>query len=218
MANLYISDLHLGHANIIKMDNRPFSDVDEMNQKIIENWNNKVKPGDHVFILGDFCWGKEEDWLGFLKQMKGSKTLIRGNHDLKQYSSKLKRHFQDIKDYKVIKDNGRNVILCHYPIPFHKSDYNPNFYMLYGHVHKTREYDAMKMIRKWATITCENSGDCRGNYINVGCMLPWMNYMPRTLDEIIENETELGNKDERIDSVADKVLKKYLPAFKELAK
>lgn len=218
MANLYISDLHLGHANIIRMDSRPFSDVDEMNKKIIENWNKKVKPGDHVFIVGDFCWGKEEDWIGFLKQMKGAKTLIKGNHDLKQFSSNLKRYFQDIKDYKEIKDNGRNIILCHYPLPFHKHDYNPNVYMLYGHVHTTREYKAMKMIRKWASISCESQGDCVGNFINVGCMLPWMNYTPRTLDEILEKETELGSEDEKIDDVAEKVLKKYLPAFKELSK
>ena len=57
MAIMYISDLHFGHANIIKIDKRPFSDVEEMNQKMIENWNNKVKSDDWVYILGDFCWG-----------------------------------------------------------------------------------------------------------------------------------------------------------------
>lgn len=192
MANLYIADLHLGHTNVIKIDNRPFADVEEMNQKLIENWNNKVHSDDQVFILGDFCWGKEDERVYFLEQMKGVKTLIKGNHDLKQYGSNLKRHFQDIKDYKEIRDNGRGVILCHYPIPFHKMAYNPDIYMLYGHVHTTREYDAMRMIRKWAQTSCNNRGDCRGNFINVGCMLPWMNYTPRTLDEIIASETEMG--------------------------
>ena len=37
--NLYISDLHLGHANVIKFDGRPFADVDEMDRMLIEMWN-----------------------------------------------------------------------------------------------------------------------------------------------------------------------------------
>lgn len=40
--NYYISDLHIGHANAIKFDNRPFADVNEMNNAIIENWNSRV--------------------------------------------------------------------------------------------------------------------------------------------------------------------------------
>ena len=190
MSILYISDLHLGHANIIGIDGRPFSDVEEMNRRIIDNWNKKVKPGDQVYILGDFCWGKEDDWVRFLEQLRGAKSLIKGNHDLKQYSNNLKRHLQDIKEYKEIRDNGRGVIMCHYPIPFHKLDYKPDVYMLYGHVHTTREYEAMKTIRSWAQATCENRGDCVGNFINVGCMMPWMDYTPRTLDEIIAGEKE----------------------------
>ena len=43
MAIYYIADLHIGHNNVIKFDNRPFSNIEEMNNKIIENWNNKVK-------------------------------------------------------------------------------------------------------------------------------------------------------------------------------
>lgn len=48
MVIMYISDLHFGHANIIKIDKRPFADVEEMNQKMIEIWNNKVKSDDWV--------------------------------------------------------------------------------------------------------------------------------------------------------------------------
>ena len=52
----YTSDLHLGHANIIKLCKRPFSDVDEMNAVLISNWNNRVTNGDTVYISGDLMY------------------------------------------------------------------------------------------------------------------------------------------------------------------
>lgn len=38
-----ISDLHLGHANVLKHDKRPFSTVEDMDNTIIENWNKQVQ-------------------------------------------------------------------------------------------------------------------------------------------------------------------------------
>ena len=46
--NLYISDLHFGHTNIIRFDHRPFADVEEMDWMLINFWNNRVQPEDHV--------------------------------------------------------------------------------------------------------------------------------------------------------------------------
>ena len=50
--NLYISDLHFGHENAIEFDNRPFSDVDEMDRRMIELWNLRVSHNDDVYIVG----------------------------------------------------------------------------------------------------------------------------------------------------------------------
>ena len=58
--NRYISDLHFGHANILKFDNRPFRNTEEMETALIENWNSTVSAGDITYILGDFCWGKRK--------------------------------------------------------------------------------------------------------------------------------------------------------------
>ena len=58
MKTFVVSDMHFDHANIIKLANRPFSDVNEMNDKIIENWNSVVSAGDMVYILGDITMGK----------------------------------------------------------------------------------------------------------------------------------------------------------------
>lgn len=184
--NLYIADTHFGHGNILRFDNRPFSTVEEMELELVNRWAMAVEPKDTVYILGDFCWGKEDEWLRILSQLKGNKVLIRGNHDLKNMSIRLRNHFQDVKDYKEITDEGRHVILSHYPMLLYKGSYNPDCYMLCGHVHVTREN---VFLEEWTDIPRQsrkqNSDSC-GNIINIGCMMPWMDYTPRTLDEIIE--------------------------------
>ena len=54
------SDTHFGHANIIRLCNRPFKDVEEMNEKLIENWNKVVPEDGTVFHLGEFAFGGRE--------------------------------------------------------------------------------------------------------------------------------------------------------------
>lgn len=78
--------------------------------------------------------------------------------------------------------------MSRYPMPFHKAAYNENCWMLYGHVHRTREYDFLKKLRAEIKASCTELGHAKGNFINVGCMLPYMDYMPRTLDEIIAGD------------------------------
>ena len=181
----YTSDLHLGHGNVIRFDGRPFSDIKEMEETIIKNWNDTVTRDDTVYILGDFCWDKENEWIRLLKSLNGNKVLIRGNHDLKQMSTGLRNCFQDVKDYKEIVDNGRRVIMCHYPIPFYKCDYSDSTYMLYGHLHITIEEDLMQEIKeliKKRDVREKSSNRC--HFYN--CWLGYYGYKPATLDQIIE--------------------------------
>lgn len=78
----FIADTHFGHDRIIEICNRPFADVEEMNAQLIQKWNNKVSDEDTVYILGDFCFKmSKQDAIKILKQLKGKKVLIRGNHD-----------------------------------------------------------------------------------------------------------------------------------------
>jgi calcineurin-like phosphoesterase family protein len=51
--NFYIADLHFGHWNIVRYDNRPFESIEEMDNALIRNWNNVVSDEDTVYILGD---------------------------------------------------------------------------------------------------------------------------------------------------------------------
>ena len=187
MSNFYISDLHFGHQNVIKFDPRHFNTIEEMEEIIASNWNRVVGKNDTVYILGDFCWSKDEsEWKRILNRLTGNKVLIKGNHDLKNMSTTLKMKFADIKDYKEITDEGKHVIMCHYPILLHKAAYNPDCYMLCGHVHTTRENDFLNKWRKELKDTWSKRGDAHGNIFNVGCMMPYINYTPRTLEEIIK--------------------------------
>lgn len=101
--NRYIADLHFGYANIIKLDNHLFADVEEMEERLIKNWNSAVRNSDTTYILGDFCCGKEPEWKRLLPQLRGNKALIWGNHYLQSMSAELRRLFQDVKDYKEIR-------------------------------------------------------------------------------------------------------------------
>ena len=190
----YISDLHFGHQNAIRFDKRPFASVEEMDQTIIQNWNNTVKPEDTVYILGDMVWAKAKGWPGYLRQLNGHKILIKGNHDPNGFDKETMALLDGVYDYLEITDEGRHVVLSHYPIPMHKSAYNPNVYMLYGHVHTTREYHFIQELRKEIRDTAlEAAHHNRGQWYNVGCMLPHINYTPRTLNEILAADTEEEN-------------------------
>ena len=70
MKTYFIADTHFNHKNILKYCNRPFSNVKEMNEKLIENWNNTVKKDDVVYMLGDFCMGNKEEIKKFTEKLK----------------------------------------------------------------------------------------------------------------------------------------------------
>lgn len=77
----FTSDLHIGHENIIRFSNRPFSTLGEMNRTLVDNWNSRVTERDDVFILGDMFYRKKEGVEEILRKLKGRKHLIVGNHD-----------------------------------------------------------------------------------------------------------------------------------------
>ena len=93
-----------------------------------------------------------------------------------------------ITNLKEIKDDSRHVVMCHYPITFFRAGFAPSAFMLYGHVHQTKEYEYLKELRKVIKANASGYGTPNGNFINVGAMMPYMNYTPRTLDEIIAGD------------------------------
>ena len=184
MKIFYIADWHYGHANCIHFDNRPFLSCEEMNKELIRRWNAVVGEEDHVYVLGDMFWCKTTEAIPVLQQLNGVKTLIKGNHD-RCNDSAFKSCFDIIKNYHELDDNGRNVVLSHYPIPCFKNHFY-GWYHLYGHVHTSFEHDMMMHDR----FLMENLYSKQCNMYNVGAMLPYMNYTPRTLDEIVRDGDE----------------------------
>ena len=181
MKTFYISDTHFGHANVIKFDDRPFGNVEDMNITMRDNWNNVVSKEDIVYILGDFMWKFKDEDFEFAKSLNGRKRLIKGNHD-RCHSTNFKRLFEKISDYEKVKDGEHDVILSHYPMLAYNGSYKGRNIHLYGHVHITDEWD---IINKF--ILENRSEEHPMKMYNVGCMMPWIDYTPRTLDYILEN-------------------------------
>ncbi|HBL49503.1 MAG TPA: hypothetical protein DDZ65_04575 [Firmicutes bacterium] len=77
----FTADQHFGHANIIKHCNRPFDSVEEMDEYLLTQWNNRVGTNDTVYILGDLFFRNAVSADEYLSRMHGKKHLIKGNHD-----------------------------------------------------------------------------------------------------------------------------------------
>lgn len=173
----YIADWHYGHANVIAYDNRKFKNVDEMNAILIERWNSAVTKDDTVYVLGDMFWCKDDKAIEVLERLNGHKILIRGNHDSK--AGKFIEKFDMVVGYMEIKDEGEHVVLCHYPIPCFNG-HSKGWYHLYGHVHNSFEANMMEHQK----YLMEQLYLCPCNMYNVGAMMDYMDYTPRTLTEI----------------------------------
>lgn len=148
-----------------------------MNQAIVDNWNSVVEDNDETYILGDFAW-VNEDGLKVLQQLKGNKYLILGNHD--RLNAEMQKHFVWVKEIETINDGDKHVVMCHYPIA-HWKNQDRGYIHLYGHIHQGRDARPFETYKKMY----EDQGIMFKAY-NVGCMMPYIDYTPRTLEEIIK--------------------------------
>lgn len=195
----YISDLHFYHENLnTQMDNRGFTTVEEMHEYMIKQWNNKVRRGDDVVILGDFSVGKGVETNEILQRLNGAKYLIEGNHDKFLNDKKFdKTLFRWIKPYEEVKDSKRKVILSHYPIMCYNGQYrldsegNPKAYMLYGHVHNSFDEKLINSFQDMTRQAMRTGRDGQLKHIPchmINCFCMFSDYTPLSLDEWIEND------------------------------
>lgn len=141
----FTSDTHFNHENIIKFCNRPYNSVAEMNNDMIEKWNNKVPKDALVFHLGDFAYGKFADTKEIRDKLNGKIILIKGNHDWKNNASSPTQEkilFENVYNQLLIKIDKRYVYLNHYPFLCYAgtySDVENQYYQLFGHVHSRKQ-------------------------------------------------------------------------------
>lgn len=168
----YISDLHFGHRNVIAMDGRPFDTIQAMDEMLIRRWNERVTDEDEVYIVGDFAYHNEYTATWYLRQLKGRKHLIIGNHDHHTIQdTKAMECFESVEKMLHILDNGRVVSLCHFPVAEWNGKRHGGYHV-HGHIHIRRDevYAFMSRFDK---------------ALNAGCMIN--GYRPVTLEELIEN-------------------------------
>ena len=137
MTTHFVADLHLGHRNIIRYCNRPFSSVEEMDEHLIREWNRCVKPTDTVYFLGDLSFAGQQKTIEYLNSLNGFKHVVFGNHD--KTLRKVLREQQLVEsqqDYLEIKIDNQFIVLSHYAMRVWNKSYHGSL-MFYGHSHGT---------------------------------------------------------------------------------
>ena len=176
---IYITaDLHFGHANIIRLDGRPYANVEEMDKELVKNWNNTVNDEDEVWILGDLFYKNSVNAEEYLKQLKGHKNLIIGNHDRPLVSNSVyRKYFEYMGDMRYfpqgVIDKQHATIFCHYPMAEWNGSYH-DAVMVYAHIHNNRNETFEYMRKRYGM-----------QALNAGCMIN--GYKPVTYAELVEN-------------------------------
>jgi len=159
MAVWFTADHHFGHARIIELAKRPFASVEEMDEMMIAQWNNRVARGDTIYHVGDFAFA---DHNKYLPRLHGQKRLILGNHD---HSNRVKKAvgWNTVDGLLTITVDETPIVLCHYGLRvWNRSHYGALHF--YGHSHGSLPGDNQ---------SCDVGVDCWG-------------YAPVSLEEIKE--------------------------------
>ena len=143
----FTSDQHFYHKNIIPYCNRPWETVEEMNEGLIQRWNEKVAKKYEVFILGDFSFAKPNKTNPILDKLNGVKCLVKGNHD--HSTTKWSLHLATSPhDFSIMMAPlvGVQFLVSHYPYKPQDPDEDVRYlerrpldngdWLLHGHVHK----------------------------------------------------------------------------------
>ena len=191
----YIADLHIGCTN--SSEHRTL----EHDEILIKNWNSVVNNNDTTFILGDIgrCGtNKDNEYLcSVMSRLKSKKNSVVGNHDEKGLQDyRVKQLFESVVDYFELMDNhngiNQKIVLSHYPIFSWNGCYKDTV-LLYGHTHGNFDdiiyQESLEKLRyKVRELNAENKEEKKFRNLpyayNVGAMMDWINYCPRTWEEI----------------------------------
>lgn len=197
IANVYFSsDWHAHHRKIQQFCPKTrIQDVsvDEMTERLVEQHNKHVKPGDLFFHLGDFSFGSAEQTRNILNRMNGVKKFIAGNHDTVFKKNKdLKELVSSYRDYEFVRIRDYKIALFHYPIESWQEEHHGSLH-LHGHVHGNTSYGRSSMIKNRLDVGIDNRP--------TGDMAPW------SFDEILETVKKQNEYIDNMKSVSNDMSK-----------
>jgi len=186
-ATFLYSDPHFGHFGVCKFMRadgitklRPFSTPEEMDEVLVRNYNEKVRPNDKCYFLGDVVINRKA--LSTLARLNGDKVLIRGNHDIFR-DDEYREYFRELRAYHVM--NG--MILSH--IPVHEASLGRFGANVHGHLHSNRVMKARGVDIRTGSILYSNQIDPR--YHNV--CVEMTDFAPILFEDVIKRiEAEGG--------------------------
>jgi len=174
----FTADSHFNHDNIITYCNRPFTNAEEMNAKLIENWNACVKPQDAVYHLGDFGFFKGDDAIDTMNLLNGMKYILPGSHD--QWIVNMRHRSLSGAGYYIFKPgyiditvSGQLIILGHYAMRSWPKSFHGSWH-LFGHSHGRLESYGKSF---------DVGVDCHNYFpIDFDTVKKWMDLLPNNKD------------------------------------
>ena len=148
MAVFVTSDLHLGHENVVRFCDRPYSDAVEMEIRITQEWNATVRDKDTIWVLGDFSFLNPLETLEAISKLKGKKRFLRGNHDKAWWTQLVgfqnKYNFELVGDRHEFKHDGTYYVMDHFPLHSWNRKYHGSVH-LHGHSHGNMSHEVEQM-------------------------------------------------------------------------
>ena len=174
-----VSDTHFGHAGVCRFTRndgvtklRPWDSAEEMDEAMVKAWNDRVRPTDKVYHLGDVVINRKS--LSIMSRLNGDKVLIRGNHDIFR-DTDYREHFRELRAYHVM--NG--MILSH--IPVHAESLGRFGVNIHGHLHANRVKKARGVDARTGEVLYSDAIDPRYHCVCV----EQTDFAPILLEEVI---------------------------------
>jgi len=181
-----VSDTHFGHAGVCRFTRndgtklRPWDDPAEMDEAMVKAWNNRVKPTDKVYHLGDVVINRKS--LKTLARLNGDKVLIRGNHDIFR-DTEYGEYFRELRAYHVM--NG--MILSH--IPVHEASLGRFGVNIHGHLHYQRVRRARGVDARTGEVLYGTEIDTRYHCV---CVEQTPDFAPILFEDVIQRIKDEG--------------------------
>jgi calcineurin-like phosphoesterase family protein len=183
-----VSDTHFGHTGVCRFTRndgvtklRPWDDPDEMDEAMVKAWNDRVRPNDKVYHLGDVVINRKA--LKTMARLNGDKVLIRGNHDIFR-DDEYREYFRELRAYHVM--NG--CILSH--IPLHVESLGRFGVNIHGHLHANRVKKIRGVDVRTGEILYSNEPDVRYHCVCV----EQTDFAPILLEDVFTRIREEGGE------------------------